>query len=328
MTSPIVSLEVITGNSSTIEAPVGFLKVPVDLNEEAGGKYIYLCYKRENDSTYISQLMLGDENLTPPSGYEKIDVDLNAGAGGDYIYLFYKKSSSEIPVYDIVIQSTGGSSQEIPQYDGITYRKLNIDINEGAGGDHIHAYYLNEKPSPPVPNWTTGIPSELLNNPEIEYEISRIQLGKRTMLVRLQKLQIVEQRTIGAGIEFDYTQTKITGTTETETKTFSTEVGISAGFSFSKFNSEINIKLGYSTTSSYETMEQFITEEKLYFDPVGYDRTYAFCDVVDILRIVSIPQGHVLNELKSPTSISGIFLTNEHGEWGETQNQLGSVLQT
>ena len=41
---------VISGSSSSISAPPGYCKIPVDLNTGAGGKYIYFCYRRGNDN--------------------------------------------------------------------------------------------------------------------------------------------------------------------------------------------------------------------------------------------------------------------------------------
>lgn len=44
--SPVQEVGVISGNSSSIQPPAGWQKVGVDLNKEAGGDYIYLCFKR------------------------------------------------------------------------------------------------------------------------------------------------------------------------------------------------------------------------------------------------------------------------------------------
>jgi len=43
---PIKEVGVIYGNSSSITPPTGWVKVPGDLNENAGGDYIYFCYKK------------------------------------------------------------------------------------------------------------------------------------------------------------------------------------------------------------------------------------------------------------------------------------------
>ena len=42
---PIAEVGILSGNSSTINPPTGWTKYQVDLNEGAGGDYIYLCYR-------------------------------------------------------------------------------------------------------------------------------------------------------------------------------------------------------------------------------------------------------------------------------------------
>lgn len=73
-----------------------------DLNEGAGGNYIYLFEKRYNESSFEPWKMLADiaivsassSNFLVPQGWEKIDSDLNKGAGGSYIYILIKRGSA------------------------------------------------------------------------------------------------------------------------------------------------------------------------------------------------------------------------------------------
>ncbi|WP_162428027.1 hypothetical protein [Pontibacter pudoricolor] len=44
--TPIKEVGILYGNSSAIQPPAGWVKVPGDLNENAGGDYIYFCYKK------------------------------------------------------------------------------------------------------------------------------------------------------------------------------------------------------------------------------------------------------------------------------------------
>ena len=88
----IDSLVVIYGKNTL--PPPGYIKLPQDLNEGAGGEYVYLCYRLANwgndiaikDVTVIGG---GSSNVPPPYGYEKVPGDLNKGAGGDFIYVCY-----------------------------------------------------------------------------------------------------------------------------------------------------------------------------------------------------------------------------------------------
>ena len=63
----ITALEVIEGKHTT--PPSGFTKINLDLNKGAGGKYIYLCYKKEESETGIVDICILDgaeKNPTEP----------------------------------------------------------------------------------------------------------------------------------------------------------------------------------------------------------------------------------------------------------------------
>ncbi|MBC5994223.1 hypothetical protein [Pontibacter cellulosilyticus] len=68
----------------------------IDLNDGAGGKYIY-GYQSRNFVVYgnsikeVGILYGNSSSIQPPSGWIKQPQDLNEGAGGDYIYFCYKK---------------------------------------------------------------------------------------------------------------------------------------------------------------------------------------------------------------------------------------------
>lgn len=44
--APIAEVGVLTGNSSTISCPAGWTRIDQDLNQGAGGDYVYFCYRR------------------------------------------------------------------------------------------------------------------------------------------------------------------------------------------------------------------------------------------------------------------------------------------
>ncbi|WPC72667.1 MACPF domain-containing protein [Vibrio porteresiae] len=151
LASYIDSLIVIYGKSSTIVPPLGYTKIPNDLNKGAGGKFIYLCYSKYTPkSTYdhnmpdcISDITtIVGENASAPDGYTKIDIDLNMGAGGKYIYLCYKKEkyNDEIAIKDVTVIS-GSNSDLQPPYG---FTKVQQDLNEGAGGDFIYICFSRD----------------------------------------------------------------------------------------------------------------------------------------------------------------------------------------
>jgi hypothetical protein len=86
----ITDIKIINGKHAS--APHGYTKLPQDLNNGAGGKYIYFCYKSEtyNHDRAIKDVTIihgNNPDINAPYGYHKIDKDLNAGAGGKYIYV-------------------------------------------------------------------------------------------------------------------------------------------------------------------------------------------------------------------------------------------------
>ncbi|MGE4289710.1 MAG: hypothetical protein AB7E36_13585 [Salinivirgaceae bacterium] len=133
-------------------------RIPVDLNEGAGGYYIYLYYRKDPNSLPIRDIVgihqntyLGyvDDIINIHPQYDIVErygdkrADLNDGAGGDYIYLIYSKDLEDIygnsptsAIKNIAIVS-GNSS-------GITYSdwaKVPVDLNKGAGGKYIYLFY-------------------------------------------------------------------------------------------------------------------------------------------------------------------------------------------
>ncbi len=89
----------------------------------------------------VINLMVLEGDEQEPEGWIKINKDLNAGAGGEYLYFAYETDSNRAapntafgPLTDIIFLSKGDS---LPH----GYRKLNKDLNAGAGGEYIYAAY-------------------------------------------------------------------------------------------------------------------------------------------------------------------------------------------
>ncbi len=126
-----------------IRVPQDYEKIDVDLNEGAGGDYIYLCIKRGSDKEnaiddikLISQWFKGCQT---PAGYEKVDLDLNKGAGGRYIYLCKHRGSKE-PLLDIKVLRSSSKNVTVPE----GYTMLPQDLNEGSGGKYIYICYARK----------------------------------------------------------------------------------------------------------------------------------------------------------------------------------------
>lgn len=83
------------GKKNKVTVPEGYEKLDGDLNQGAGGDYIYLAVKRGTDKAKaVNGLAVAvgkNSKAAAPAGFEKIDMDLNKGAGGKYIYLCKRK---------------------------------------------------------------------------------------------------------------------------------------------------------------------------------------------------------------------------------------------
>ena len=323
LTESITDLKVILSSEKpSMEAPAGFLTIPVDLNRDADERRrdrIYLAITRDpnNNSRPITDVTViqGDSaSIRPPSGYTKLPEDLNENASGDYIFLCYRRGSG-VPVADIVFQSTNDNDQDTPVLEGDRYIRDNVDLNDNAGGDYIYLYYLKKQPDE-IPDFNSGINAELLNTPNKEYEVGRIQIDYEKSLVWVKKVEILQRDTISPELGRRYEVTKYEGMSETQKESFSEEMGIGVGLSYSAFSAEINYAMGQTSENSFTTTK--IKELKSYTDlpTVDYTLTVAFAEVIDILRIVKIPTGKKISEAISYTIDSGVFIKNQSDDWG------------
>lgn len=150
--APITDLAVIYGGSSNIACPGGFEKLGVDLNQGAGGDYIYLCIRRGAGApiTGFTVAISGSGiSVSPDPRWTLLGVDLNRNAGGYYVYAFYSKdpgledpavADPEAPVPDcrtlrdiVVLQG----SQATPP----GYTKLPYDLNRGTDDSGTVLYF-------------------------------------------------------------------------------------------------------------------------------------------------------------------------------------------
>ena len=87
--NPVTELTVIYGGSSGIQPPAGFIEHPNDLNQGAGGDFVWLWYTKDPACQVIREVAVQDWAGDPPEGLTKIPVDVNSGAGGAFIYVVY-----------------------------------------------------------------------------------------------------------------------------------------------------------------------------------------------------------------------------------------------
>ena len=157
------SYEVYYGNHSPINPIYGRYGITQDLNEDAGGDFIYIWYKYgyDNDPAldpidgiYIVNTTDGDSWTQPgylkpevlPNNFASPGLDLNRGAGGDHIYLFYSRNGGT-PIRSIAITNTDGKryyslpTQIVTVNPGLSYvQDATHNLNAGNGGDGIYLW--------------------------------------------------------------------------------------------------------------------------------------------------------------------------------------------
>ena len=142
--------------------PDGF--IDVDLNEDAGGDYVYLAYKRiEKSRDALTDIMVYEGKKFEPSRRITIDgenvkytlvedIDLNKDAGGKYLYL-YATDSSKIgtPIMSLDIKDKidsylkcGVERVTVKRAENEQYADEYIDLNKDAGGDYLYMVMTRE----------------------------------------------------------------------------------------------------------------------------------------------------------------------------------------
>ena len=151
--------------SDDIEAATKLLEagytdiIKKDLNEDAGGDYIYLGMKRTADkNNAVYDLKLTNNQKKPAKTLDKYtlvsNLDLNYNAGGKYIYLYECRKPASYkysPLLDLkvgdetVLSITTGTAAGDHSEIRVTNQDGNSqDLNEAAGGDYIYLIKVYE----------------------------------------------------------------------------------------------------------------------------------------------------------------------------------------
>ena len=143
-------------------SPDGF--VDRDLNQDAGGNYVYMAYKRvekardaltnlvvyEGQNPTLSKRMTIDERSVKFT--LAADVDLNADAGGKYLYLYTADSKyTGNPITGLNVTEAvdaylkcGVERVTVKRGDTQGFTTENIDLNKDAGGDSLYLVMTRE----------------------------------------------------------------------------------------------------------------------------------------------------------------------------------------
>ncbi len=166
--------------------PAGYTLIPVDLNQGAGGRRIYLCYYNGSDSIDNAENIIAIAmcfNKHPWHHGQTVEADLSKGTGGDHVFIAYVKRKLTVgttsitrtpwnqwyplgqPISELMVltaprngppPATPAGWTRVEGYQQPPNTKaaraligVDPDLNRGTGrGDHIYLYYLRgNKPS-------------------------------------------------------------------------------------------------------------------------------------------------------------------------------------
>ena len=157
----------------------GYTLINYDLNENAGGRYIYMGYKESFDYTRAITGIIFRKGENPPDTIEYMGVefqlvggayeqngtgdgvvDLNVGAGGEYIYTYITRDLNYgYPLIKLGTKNyaTDASSQDIVTCINTFGEAQNL--NEDAGGDDIYLYHVTFEN---INNWNDSSTSNIV----------------------------------------------------------------------------------------------------------------------------------------------------------------------
>ncbi|MFO0751567.1 MAG: discoidin domain-containing protein, partial [Myxococcota bacterium] len=156
--SYVTDLVAVGGGSADIACPAGMVRIEQDLNEGAGGLFIYACVRYGARSEALANV--GIDELYRENNSAQGRLDLNAGAGGRYLYFKLTPGPATTPIKDIaftVWSTLPGAEGEICKWGNGWARAPNYpdpgirqdvpaaaqgDLNLGAGGKYIYTCLL------------------------------------------------------------------------------------------------------------------------------------------------------------------------------------------
>lgn len=242
----ITDLDIIVSKKKKADCPNGYEIVNegcattgCDLNNRAGGKYIYLCQKRQKfDKLTLTQKpvnsfkILFNKSENENSNLKLIDADLNTGCGGEYIYLAYgyEPDQSLSPIVDFFIHILKVNNP--PQ----GYECDKNDLNKRAGGSYIYLCYKRD----------VNLPKEILvDNLELNY--AQAKKVSYDLPDKIEEI-IVDSTSIQKKVEKTVTEEK------NMLKSSINEYSLEVSFSF-LFLKELGYSLNYNSSLSEEWKE-------------------------------------------------------------------------
>lgn len=134
MKLPITDIMIVQGEGAS--APPGWEKLPTDLNEAAGGSWLYIGFRRDpalqSREHWVTDIRVLIDNEPTPDGWTKLPTDLNqyTNVHEHNVYLAYVRGGPESPIVDGRI--VRDRKQLIPGY-----KLIDHDLNTGARGSTL-----------------------------------------------------------------------------------------------------------------------------------------------------------------------------------------------
>ena len=133
----IKDVQMVSGDSSGVACPSGYTKVNQDLNQGAGGKWVYLCYAQtvyQEEALGAFEVLLANSGSVDCGGtindkptHKAAGADGNAGTGGAWIHYCIATGKQDYGAYDvpfaikgIFFQSSATYYLGSPCYDGLS----------------------------------------------------------------------------------------------------------------------------------------------------------------------------------------------------------------
>ncbi len=131
----------------------GYKVIPENLNEGAGGQYVYLMYREGLDTEAgITELAtVSGFNPNAPPVWFRIQTNLNDGTGGGdpEVYLCYQRAATDTPIRQIrIIRGEGAHPPTGFELVKNFYYGNVQDLNQGAGGTPTYLAFSREESGP------------------------------------------------------------------------------------------------------------------------------------------------------------------------------------
>lgn len=151
--APITDLTLVTSKTGYLSPPSGgWVPVPADLNDGAGGTFQYLWFTKGIQKPVLDITLVASPSHAYqecPENYELSSIDLNRGSGGQYIFACVRYGDTSPYVMDLKTKSSGSPITSVPsdpEFAGYETVGLNTapsvpyDLNAGSGGKYIYLF--------------------------------------------------------------------------------------------------------------------------------------------------------------------------------------------